>query len=182
MDTDLVIRAQHGDRGAYARIATEIGDRFLAAARQILRDADLAEDASQQALLAVWRHLPQLRDPERFDAWAYRLLVNACHSEGRKHRRWTPAFHGLPTERAAPETDISAVIDRDQLDRAFDRLSIDHRTVVVLHLYLDLPLDRVASVLGIPVGTAHSRLHHAMRGMRAALDADLRPAIHEAAR
>jgi RNA polymerase sigma-70 factor, ECF subfamily len=182
MDTHLVIRAQHGDKGAYGLMVTEIAERFVAAARQILRDAELAEDASQQALLAIWRHLPQLRDPERFDAWAYRLLVNACYTEDRKRRRGTPTFHVLPTERAAPETDISAVIDRDQLDRGFERLSIDHRAVVVLHLYLDLPLERVAAVLGIPVGTAHSRLHHAMRGLRAALDADLREPIQEAAR
>jgi RNA polymerase sigma-70 factor (ECF subfamily) len=182
MDIDLVVRAQRGDRGAFALIVTEVADRFLAAARQILRDLELAEDASQQALLAMWRNLPQLRDPERFDAWAYRLLVNACYAEGRRHRRRTPTFHILPSDPAAPENEISAVIDRDQIERAFDRLSIDHRAVVVLHLYLALPLDRVAAVLQIPVGTAHSRLHHAMRGMRAALDADLRPAVREAAR
>jgi RNA polymerase sigma-70 factor (ECF subfamily) len=74
----------------------------------------------------------------------------------------------------------SAVADRDQLERGFRRLSIDHRAVVVLHHYLDMPLDRVADVLGIPPGTARSRLHHAMRGLRAALDADARPAAQEA--
>jgi RNA polymerase sigma-70 factor (ECF subfamily) len=182
MDTDLVIRAQHGDRGAYALIAADIADRFLSVARQILGDVELAEDATQQALLGIWRHLPQLRDPDRFDSWAYRLLVNACYTEGRRHRRSVPNLHVVPPDRAAPESDISAVIDRDQLERGFDRLSIDHRTVVVLHCYLDLPLDRVAAILGIPVGTAHSRLHHAMRGLRAALDADLRPPVREAAR
>jgi RNA polymerase sigma factor (sigma-70 family) len=182
MDTDLVVRAQHGDKAAYAVLATEIADRFLAVARRILRDMDLAEDATQQALLAIWQDLPQLRDPARFEAWSYRLLVRACYAEGRKERRWAPNLRVLPMDEAVVDRDLSSVVDREQIERGFSRLSIDHRAVVVLHHYLDLPLDRVADVLGIPVGTAHSRLHHAMRGLRAALDADSRPPIREVAR
>ena len=182
MDTDLVMRAKRGDRGAYAILATEIADRFLAVARRILRDIDLAEDATQQALLAVWQDLPQLRDPTRFEAWSYRLLVNACYAEGRKERRWAPNLRLLPLREPVGTDELSSVVDRDQLERGFRRLSIDHRTVVVLHHYLDLPLDRVAEILGIPAGTAHSRLHHAMRAMRAALDADARPPAREVAR
>ncbi len=90
MDTDLVVRAQRGDKGAYALVATEIAVRFLAVARRILRDLDLAEDATQQALLTVWQDLPQLRDPARFEAWSHRLLVRACYAEDRKVRRWAP--------------------------------------------------------------------------------------------
>jgi RNA polymerase sigma-70 factor (ECF subfamily) len=182
MDADLVIRAQRGDKGAFALIATQIANRFLAVARRILRDFDLAEDATQQALLSVWQDLPQLRDPARFDAWSYRLLVHACYTEGRRERRWAPNLRLLPEDESAADDDLSSVVDRDQLERGFDRLPIEHRAVVVLHHYLDLPLDRVAEVLGIPVGTAHSRLHHAMRGLRAALDADARPPVREVAR
>ena len=178
MDLDLVVRAQRGDKGAYALLATGIADRFLAVSRRILRDIDLAEDATQQALLAIWQDLPQLRDPARFEAWSYRLLVHACYVEGRKERHWAPNLRLLPDD-AVADDDLGSVVDRDQLDRGFRRLSIDHRAVVVLHHYLDLPLDRVAEILGIPAGTAHSRLHHAMRGLRAALDADLRPTARE---
>jgi RNA polymerase sigma factor (sigma-70 family) len=181
MDTDLVMRAQHGDRGAYALVAGAIADRFLAVARRILRDRDLAEDATQQALLAIWQDLPQLKDPARFEAWSYRLLVHACYAEGRKERRWAPNLRLLPVDEPAADEDLSSVIDRDQLERGFRRLSIDHRTVVVLYHYLDTPLDEIARILEIPVGTAHSRLHHAMRGMRAALDADSRPKAREVA-
>jgi RNA polymerase sigma-70 factor (ECF subfamily) len=181
MDTDLVIRAQHGDKEAYTILATGIADRFLAVARRILRDFDLAEDATQQALLAAWRDLPQLRDPDRFESWSYRLLVRACYTEGRRERRWAPSLRLLPEQEQGADDDLSSIVDRDQLERGFRRLSIDHRMVVVLHHYLDLPLDRVAEILGIPVGTAHSRLHHAMRGLRAALDADARPVTREAA-
>jgi RNA polymerase sigma-70 factor, ECF subfamily len=181
MDTELVIRAQHGDEEAFASLAVAVGDRLHAVAHRILRDIELAEDATQQALLAIWRDLPQLRDPARFDAWSYRLLVRACYAEGRRTRHWTPNMRLLPGNEPTQADGSSAVVDRDQLERGFRRLSIDHRAVVVLHHYLDLPLDRVADVLGIPAGTARSRLHHAMRGLRAALDADARPTAREVA-
>jgi RNA polymerase sigma factor (sigma-70 family) len=180
MDTELVVRAQRGDAEAYASIATGIADRFLAVARRILRDIDLAEDATQQALLAIWRDLPQLNDPARFEAWSYRLLVRACYAEGRRTRRWAPNLHLLTTDVVGPAGALDAVVDRDQLERGFRRLSIDHRAVVVLHHYLDMPLDQVAETLGVPAGTVRSRLHHAMRGLRAALEADARPAAREA--
>jgi RNA polymerase sigma-70 factor (ECF subfamily) len=181
VDTELVVLAQRGDKAAYTAIASDIADRFLAVARRILRDTDLAEDATQQALLSIWQDLPQLRDPARFEAWSYRTLVHACYAEGRKQRRWAPNLHVLSVEPPAGD-DLSSIVDRDALERGFRRLSIDHRTVVVLYHYLDLPLERIAEILGIPVGTAHSRLHHAMRGLRAALDADARPALGEVAR
>ena len=181
MDTDLVVRAQRGDKDAYALVAAEIADRFLAVARRILRDRDLAEDATQQALLAVWQDLPRLRDPDRFESWSYRVLVNACYAEGRKERRWSPNLRILPLDETTADRSLESVVDRDQLERGFRRLTIDQRAVVVLYHYLDQPLDEIARVLGIPVGTAHSRLHHAMRGMRAALDADARPTEREAA-
>src|SRR6188472_2304917 len=139
MDIDLVVRASRGDRDAFAAIVSEIGDRFLDVSRRILRDLDLAEDATQQALLAIWRYLPQLRDPARFDAWSYRLLVRACYAESRRNRQWTPNMRLIPSDEPTQADGASAVVDRDQLERGFQRLSIDHRAVVVLHHYLDMP-------------------------------------------
>ena len=182
MDTDLVVRAQRGDEQAFASLAVAIGDRLHAVAHRILRDIDLAEDATQQALLTIWRDLPQLRDPARFDAWSYRLLVRACYAQGRRTRLWSPNLRLLPTDESTEADGLSAVVDRDQLERGFRRLSLDHRAVVVLHHYLDMPLEAVAETLGIPLGTVRSRLLHAMRGLRAALDADARPARQEASR
>jgi RNA polymerase sigma-70 factor (ECF subfamily) len=181
VDIDLVQRAQRGDKTAFADLATEIADRFLAVARRILRDQNLAEDATQQALLSIWQDLPQLRDPARFDAWSYRLLVRACYAEGKKQRRWAPNLRLLSADEPAAADGFSSIIDRDELESGFRRLSMDHRVVVVLHHYLDLPLERVADILGVPSGTVYSRLHYAMRGLRAALDADARPAAREAA-
>jgi RNA polymerase sigma-70 factor, ECF subfamily len=181
MDADLVVRAQRGDKEAFASLAVVVGGRLHAVAHRILRDIELAEDATQQALLSIWRDLPQLRDPARFDAWSYRLLVRACYAERRRTRAWPPNLRLLPVDEPAAEG-LSAVVDRDQLERGFRRLSLDHRAVVVLHHYVDLPLDQVAEILGIPVGTVRSRLFHAMRGLRAALEADARPALQEVAR
>jgi RNA polymerase sigma-70 factor (ECF subfamily) len=182
MDTDLVIRAQGGDQEAFADLVYAIADRFLAVSHRILSDISLAEDATQQALLSIWQDLPQLRDPARFEAWSYRLLVRACYAEGRRERRGGTNIRVLPDVDPAAAGELESVVDRDQLDRAFRRLSLEHRAVVVLHHYLDLTLDEVADVLGVPVGTIRSRLHHAMRGLRAALDADARPIPREAAR
>jgi RNA polymerase sigma-70 factor, ECF subfamily len=182
MDTDLVVRAQDGDEEAFESLAVAIGDRLHAVAHRILRDIDLAEDATQQALLSIWRDLPGLRDSSRFEAWAYRVLVRVCYVEGRRARKWSPHLHLLPTDGPVQADGSSVVIDRDELERGFRRLSIDHRAVVVLHHYLGMPLDRVAETLDIPRGTARSRLHYAMRALRAALDADARPADRKAAR
>jgi RNA polymerase sigma-70 factor (ECF subfamily) len=168
MDTDLVVRAQQGDEVAFTSLAMSVAHRLHAVAHRILRDTELAEDATQQALLTVWRDLPQLRDPARFDAWSYRLLVRACYAEARRTRRWTPNLRLLQAGDPTAGEGLSVVVDRDQLERAFRRLSIDHRAVVVLHHYLDLPLSEVAEVLRVSEGTVRSRLHYAMRGLRGA--------------
>jgi RNA polymerase sigma-70 factor (ECF subfamily) len=181
MHTDLVERAQHGDEQAFASLAVAIGNRLYAVAYRILREPGLAEDAAQQALLAIWRDLPQLRESSRFEAWSYRLVVRACYAESRRARKWTPNLRVIPAEELVAGEDVSVVVDRDELERGFRRLSTDHRAVVVLHHYLDMPLDEIALALGVPVGTVRSRLHYAMRALRAALDADARPVTGEVA-
>jgi RNA polymerase sigma factor (sigma-70 family) len=180
MDPSLVSRAQQGDEEAFALLAVGVGNGLLAVAHRILRDVDLAKDATQQALLNIWRDLPQLRDPTRFEAWSYRVLVRECYSEGRRTRAWSSAAPRLVALDPPDHTDaLDDVHDRDQLERAFRRLTVEHRAVVVLHYYLDLSIDEIAETLGLPAGTVKSRVHHAMRGLRAALDADARPAIRE---
>ena len=174
MQRDLVIRAMAGDHGAFSELArTSIG-RLYAAARLILRDDQRAEDATQEALVAAWRDLSALRDPDRFDAWLHRLLVRACYREARRgRRRWAIEMEIRPSEGSEPDPALD-VADRDQLERGFRRLDADQRTVIVLHYYLGLSLDEVADALGIPPGTVRSRLHRATQAMRAALDADTR--------
>jgi len=173
----LVERARRGDRDAFSALAARVVDGCYSLAYAVLRDADLARDAVQAALLGAWRDLPDLREVEKFDAWLHRLVVHACYAEARRERRWTAAVRAFPTEQPTlPDTAIS-VADRDELERAFRRLPPEQRAVVALRYYLDLPLSEVAATLGIPPGTARSRLHHATRQLRAAVEADARPAV-----
>ena len=176
MDRELVERAQHGDREAFADLARAHGDRLYGLAQRILRDADRAEDATQQALEIAWRDLPRLRDPDRFAAWMHRLLVHQCYQEGARARRWTASVRILATEPVASDDAELTVDDRDQLERGFRRLSPEHRALLVLRHYLDLTSAEIAETLGIPAGTVRSRLHYAHQAMRAALEAEERTA------
>jgi len=169
-----VTRASRGDREAFDLLAASIVDRLYAVARLILRDADLAEDAAQETLVRCWRDLPTLRDPERFDAWVHRVLMRAIYDELRVAGRQRAAVSILRLEPAVPDASDDVVV-REQLDRGFRRLTLDHRSVLVLRLYLGLSLEETAAALGIPVGTAKSRLHYAIDAMRVVLEADARP-------
>jgi RNA polymerase sigma-70 factor (ECF subfamily) len=172
MRTRLVERARDGDDVAFAELVDLDGDLCYAIAYRILRDVERAQDAVQQAFLAAWRELPRLRDPERFSPWLYRLLVNACYEELRRHRRWTTNISVLPFEGPSTADPTVTIDDRDTLDRAFSRLTPEHRAVFVLHHHVGLPLADIADVIGVPVGTVKSRLHHATRSLRAAIVAD----------
>lgn len=169
MDRALVERAQLGDRDAYEALARASARRLYLTAHRIVRDPDRADDAVQQALVAMWRELPSLRDPDRFEAWTYRLVVRFCLTDVRRARR--TGVREIRIDEALPaRSDAFADSDlRDQLDRALRDLSPDHRTVVVLHHYDGLPLGEIAEILDVPYGTVGSRLHHATRALRAAI-------------
>jgi RNA polymerase sigma factor (sigma-70 family) len=174
VDRDLVEQAQRGDRDAFAVLARTRSDRLYAVARRILRDVHRSEDAVQQTLVIAWRELPRLRDPDRFDAWAMRLLVRTCYAEARQAQTWSRQIRVLTIEPSVPDGSI-AIEDRDQLERGFRRLTPEQRAILVLRHYLGLEPAEIAETLAIPVGTVRSRLHYAHRAMRAALEADERP-------
>ncbi len=174
MDAEVVRRAQKGDHAAFTRLIETCDERFHGIAYGILRDMELAEDAVQHALLTLWTDLPTLREPAAFEAWSYRLLIRACYAVARRERRWMPSLIPERHEDPAGDGGLGAVVDRDQLGRGFRRLSVEQRTIVVLRHYLDLPIERVANVMEIPLGTARSRLHRAHQALRAALEADAR--------
>ena len=175
MQLDLVQAARNGDHDAFEALALGMADRLYAIARLILRDPYRAQDAVQEALVAAWRQLPALRDPARFEAWMRRLLVNACADEGRQLRRRAAEVHVVAAD---PETadDAAWIADRDLIERGFRRLRAEHRVALVLHFYLGLGAAEVGDALGVPEGTAKSRIHYATQAMRAALEADERAA------
>ena len=175
MDPELIGRAKRGDKEAFEAIVLLLGDRLYAVAYRILRDAGRAEDAVQQALFSAWRELPTLRDDGRLEAWLYRLLVNACYAEIRQVRRWGSGLRIVSVEVGADDDAQLSVDRRDELERAFQRLSGEQRAVLVLHHYLGLSGAEIATALGLSPGTVRSRLHYARQLMRAAIEADARP-------
>jgi len=172
MERRLVERAMHGDEEAFDILIGRIGDSLHSVARRILRDTTLAQDATQEALLDAWRNLPRLRDPDRFEAWAYRLLVNACHAEARRERRHRDNLRLLPHDEPMVPDHASRIAIHDQLEHAFRQLSVEHRSVVVLVHYLGMTPAEAAEMMGTPAGTARSRLHYALQQLRAALETD----------
>ncbi len=174
VDRDLVEAARGGDREAFVDLIRPRINHLFAVAQRILRDVDRAEDALQEALVIAWRDLRGLRDPDRFDAWLGRLLVHECIDQATRERRRIANLRVLPVDGPAAPDDLVTLADRDLLERGFRRLPPDQRAILVLHHYLGYAPSEIAETLGIPGGTARSRLHHAHRAMRAALDADAR--------
>lgn len=172
MDPSLVVQAQRGDTRAFESLMVADHHRLFRVAQGILRDPYLAEDATQQAFLDIWRDIRRLRDPSKFAGWSYRLLVRVCFAEARRKRYAVSDTEMLPDQEPLAADAFDAVVDRDELERAFQLLSIEQRTVIVLHHLMDLTLEQIAETLDIPLGTVHSRVSRAMRALRAAMRAD----------
>jgi len=163
---ELVERAQGGDHDAFDALATAAYHRLYAIARRILRDEYAAQDAVQETLIRAWRDLRGLRDRDRFDAWLHRLLVRACADQGRRARRYRAEVSNVEVDPATSDDDVATVAQRDELERAFLQLSVEHRAALVLVHYVGMTAPEAARVLGIPPGTVYSRLHYGTRAMR----------------
>jgi RNA polymerase sigma factor (sigma-70 family) len=175
MQRELVEQAIRGDHDAFSELVRLSSRKLYAVATLILRDKTRAEDATQEALVAAWRDLSGLRDPDRFDAWLHRVLVRECYREAKRERRRIEVEGQIRPVTEAADPGL-ATADREELERGFARLPVDQRTVLVLHHYVGYSFPEIAETLGIPVGTAKSRVHRAASAMRAALTADRRPA------
>jgi RNA polymerase sigma-70 factor, ECF subfamily len=171
---ELVTRAQHGDHAAFEQIAKDAVGRLYRTASLILRDSAAADDAVQDALISVWKSLPTLRETAAFDGWMNRILVRSCYRAiGRRLRRLEVQVIEIDHAIASDEERVDMI---DQIERAFRRLTPEHRAVLVLHHRLGLTTDEAAQTLGIAAGTAKSRLNRATSALRAALEAEDRGA------
>ena len=163
----LVERAREGDHDAFAELVHASVARLDTAARLILRDNELARDAVQEGLFRAWRDLRSLREADRFDAWVYRLTVNACLDLARRRRRRPIEVEIVEMFGPTQDDPAETVANRALVDGVMRRLDEQGRSIIVLHYFLGLPLSEVATSLGIPVGTAKSRLNRALGDMRA---------------
>jgi RNA polymerase sigma-70 factor (ECF subfamily) len=153
---------------AFVCLADAHLDASYRLATAILGNRSDAEDATHDALVTAWRRWSQLRDPDRFEAWFHRILINTCRDRLRRQVRRQTA--DLSDELAGTRDQTARIDDRDQIRRAMARLSADHRIVVTLRFFADLPIDEIARRVGIPSGTVNSRLHHALRELRRGVD------------
>lgn len=177
MDPDIVVRAQQGDQRAFETLAADAYTRLYGLAYGILRDGAEADDATQQALVNIWRSLPRLRDPARFEGWCCRLLVNACHDQVRRAPRWTSVASLRRSQEPQSHDGITPVAERDALEHALRRVSFDQRVVLALRFLLDMTPDEIAETLAIPRKTVYSRLKRGLESMRAAMEAETRPVM-----
>jgi RNA polymerase sigma-70 factor (ECF subfamily) len=182
MDEELVVLAQQGDRQAFESLTLAHYTRLYRVAKSILRERYMAEDATQEALLDIWRYIRRLRDPSRFNGWSYRLLVHACYAEAKRGAPKAGEVEPLSEDIASTADEYRSVMDRDQLDRAFRRMSLDHRAVIVLRHLLGMTPEEVAEVLSVPRQTVYSRLRRAEASLQSALEADARPPSTSATR
>jgi RNA polymerase sigma-70 factor, ECF subfamily len=169
---ELVLQAQRGDLEAFRVLVEHAVPRLDKVARLIVRDPDLAQDAVQESVLLAWRDLRGLRDPDRWDAWLNRLTARACVGLARGKRRHSVEIELGSLDPAAPADLASGVAERELVDRALRRLEPDRRALVVMHVYLGMPLPDVAEALGMPLGTAKSRLSRSLMALRVVLSAD----------
>ena len=179
MQRELAVRAIDGDREAFTQLVDASIDRLYAAATLILRDGDRAQDAVQEALISAWRDVRSLRDPDAWEAWLHRLMVWACYRAARKERRRTVVeLRVVPDERRGETGDHAiSIAERESLAQRLGELPIDQRAVIVLHFYLDRPATEVAEILGIPVGTAKSRIQRGLVALRQAMNSEPDAAI-----
>ena len=179
MQRELVERAIGGDQDAFSSLVDASVDRLYAVATMILRDSDRAQDAVQDALVSAWRDVRALRDPDAWGPWLHRLTVWACYRAAKKERRRNLVeLKVVPDPEPAHSFDaVAAFADRDLVERSMNDLTLDHRAVIVLRFYLDLPVDEVARILDIPPGTVKSRIHRGLAVLRAHMAGSDAPAV-----
>jgi RNA polymerase sigma-70 factor, ECF subfamily len=178
--SELVRRASRGDVAAFDELVASRIAQSVRLARAIVDSPADAEDVVQEAFVSAWRSLRRLREPEKFDAWFGRILVNTARSHIRRRGTVTPI--SIDRRRADSPDDehehpgrhdpaLDRVDSSDALARAIDRLTVDQRTILALHHLEERPVAQIAAVLGIPVGTAKWRLHAARQALGRALEA-----------
>jgi RNA polymerase sigma-70 factor, ECF subfamily len=162
-DAELVSRAKGGDRSAFDQLIGPLVDQGFRLAYGMLHDREAAEDAVQEAAVRAWRKLGNVRPGSEMRPWFLAIVANQCRTTVRG--RWWSVLRIEPPAGAAAGIEDEIVRGAD-LRAALRRLAPDHREVLVLHYYLDLPLGEIAAIAGVPIGTVKSRINRGIAAMR----------------
>lgn len=169
-ELELITAAQRGDTSAFGELIRRHQRGVVNVVYRMCGNADLAEDAAQEAFIRAWRRLPDYRPSSRFRNWLYRIALNAAYDALRQDRE-TVDIDELPI--AAPQDGPAATFEQqeraEQVRQAVLALPPASRAVIVLREYEGLPYREIADALAIPVGTVMSRLNYARRCLREAL-------------
>lgn len=182
MERALVERTLTGDRAAFDDLVRSRIEIVYRTSLAILGDTADAADATQETFVSAWSHRGSLRDADRFDAWLGRINVNACRAQLRRRGRSKVReirLDEFDADRSGsrPAVDLphpgglldDRMADADAFDRAFGRLSVDDRALLVLHHLQERPVAEIAEALDVPVGTIKARLHRARAALESAL-------------
>jgi RNA polymerase sigma factor (sigma-70 family) len=169
---ELVRDAQAGRAEAFEVLVEQLAPQVYRLATAIVGPDD-ARDVAQETFIAAWRELPRLRQPDRFEPWLRRILINRARNvlRGRQRRPSSSLSRPGAADALAHDVDFrDAAHARQALDGAFAALSADQRAVIALHYGADLSIRDAADAMGIAVGTAKSRLNAALRRLRTVVE------------
>jgi RNA polymerase sigma-70 factor, ECF subfamily len=167
-DAALVRQFQDGVDQAFMTLMGRHERRIYNLAYRMLGEAEDARDATQEAFLSCFRNLSSFRGESAFSTWLHRIAVNTCFDSLRR-RRVTASLDATPIE-PAPHPDHADQADTAvDVQRALLTVPPDFRAVLIMHEVQDMPVEDVAEVLGVPVGTVKSRLHRARVALARAL-------------
>lgn len=161
---DPVSRAKAGDRSAFDELVGPLVDQGFRLAFGILHDREAAEDAVQEATVRSWRKLGNLRPGTEMRPWFLAIVANQCRTVARG--RWWSVIRLEATARPAGSGFEDRIVRGADLRAALRKLALEQREVLVLRYYLDLPLEEVAAITGVPVGTVKSRINRGLAAMR----------------
>jgi RNA polymerase sigma-70 factor (ECF subfamily) len=176
---DLVHRARAGDEAAFRRLVELHHERVYCVARAVVLDPADAADVAQEAWIKAWRGLAGFRGESGFGTWLTRLALNAAVDHLRRRQARAALARALAGRPLVPRSALDAVDEREELQRALAGLAAAQRRLVALRHVLDLKVDEIALLLGVPAGTVKSRLHAAARALQAALVAGHTPGPEE---
>ncbi|HHU86872.1 MAG TPA: sigma-70 family RNA polymerase sigma factor [Peptococcaceae bacterium] len=169
-EKNLIAAAQSGDSDAFTQLVQRYSSDAYRTAYMVLHDREDVEDVVQEAFLTCYRKINTFRMDSSFKTWLYRIVVNLCYDRIRKRSRERAAFQRVSINMKTGYRDMSDIEKRIDLKEVIATLNPDYRITLTLYYGMDFSVQKVAEVLGIPVGTVKSRLNSARNLLKERLE------------